>query len=633
MVLLRFGNMSPLFDDWMILEWLEHKIATGEGSFLLAHNGQLISLYRYCLYQIATTTGYLDHILLWTLWSATLASFAALIWYCFARVVGNSPLRWILLVAIAVLFSVPFSGYRAAWVILVFYAQFSLFAWAALALVGFGKGHLSKAVGLVLAMGAALALGVGALTFLAIAVYLLVRSVLEHEQKKASLLWSGVYFLTFALFLFVVPEKGITNIDGPPIPSVGFYGDRIAPFLKCGAWPLVFAAPLGVVNYLPVAIFCLVWLFRRDFRNPSSSFVFLGFVFMLGQFAAITILRGDGGNNGMPSGRYYHMFLPWLPLVGASILLLVRTFPRWGMVGRSASWLWVCLMGGSVLFLSLFRVGGFVARESGEHTVSYHQRTLAQIVDESESGQLSKALTEKAEMSSEAVVFNVEKDLNWWLVSDTGSPHFSKRAAAGIRLRNKAEETPFIRDGFPPGTYERAPFRYWGSYGINGNQAVGGFVSEPFETEAPSLIFHLAQSKESRSQRYRYPGRRLDLVHEESGQRISVVDTLAKQFPLFLRDLPLVAVPLPYKGRYYLEASDESATQWFAFSEPLEAGRATPIALQVAGSGQLLFLAGFGLLIGLFFLDYLFSGLPQRPKAPTQVTGGSEEKNGDKEFS
>jgi hypothetical protein len=150
----------------------------------------------------------------------------------------------------------------------------------------------------------------------------------------------------------------------------------------------------------------------------------------------------------------------------------------------------------------------------------------------------------------------------------------------------------FCEDGYMKTYPPRPATHYWGSYSAGRSKGTGSFVSEPFTVQGNYLIFDLLLPKKARFSFYKLPGCELNVVEAESGVQTAVLPLLMQSMPSLFRDREAVAVPVIPGRSYRVEAADTASDNWFAFSEPADAGRLAPLLLGLTLSGKLLAIIG-----------------------------------------
>jgi len=489
--------------------------------------------------------------------------------------------------------------------------------WVALGLAVFGS-HLRVYIGALLAaVIASMAHSVGACAFVILVFIFLLKTIEDRGSWRRMAVLSSFAILGFFYFRngFNTPQPGIEFLKETELDDLGFYRNRIDPFLKGAAWPLVNAAPFGLINLIPPFTLGIFYLIRPSFRTRSNMLLLGGAAVLVCQYLAIAVYRGHGGNNGMPSGRYYELLLPWLLVVGGCLWALFTRRKQHGLKLLYLSWAMIATA--ATLFLVAFRIGGFVFRESGENEQLWFQASTSKVIRKGTLPSGDRTEEEGVETGYIDNVSNLHSAERWiaadrFLVLSPEALGGYSLAATGPGESHEKSEIPGAISGFArsavPGETNRYPFlEYWGSFGDRvDNGQKQSFVSRSFQCDSPSLVFHILESKTDRFSFYRYPMRALHLVNSETGDRIDLLNHLSKKWPMFLRDTQLVAVPIPAPGAYRIEAGDEFPDGWIGFSEPLAGGKLTPVTLQVLNSGRFLFMTGIGLLIFLAVIDWFF---------------------------
>jgi hypothetical protein len=161
----------------------------------------------------------------------------------------------------------------------------------------------------------------------------------------------------------------------------------------------------------------------------------------------------------------------------------------------------------------------------------------------------------------------------------------------------------FVRDGVADPTPRLAEYRIWGSFTPAGAAAQGEWRSEPIVR--PTLSYWKIEIAGYLGQ----PGLSLELISLTTGMVLATVVPT----PLPRESWCAAYVRAPDTAAV-LVARDASASQWFAFSEPVVMGRFSYWAWRIATCGRLVALSAGGaailLFIGLSWLPGLSKPAP-----------------------
>lgn len=576
----RFNSPVPFADDWNHIEWFE-KWTSGqhdwsyvferEAGIHLCVFTRLVSLG--CFVANKSFDARLEFVAYCAVIGLYTALAAALLVRCTPR-----PTAELMVVLTTILLGLPFAGYRIAWGFLLLFSWFMCLSLGALyCLILRGQSIWGRAAGIVLLIFAGASIGSGCLAALAAAGVLGLRTWCDRRRRWAEAGMLAVCLGIFASFYLSMPHSAAAT--RPPVSAF------LATFLKALSWPNVFLPFSCLVTLAPC-----VGLLWRYWHSPSArtvenEFLLATAALLLLQAAAIGMFRSDSGNFGMPSNRYTDM-LVLLPLTSVACLL------GWKRYQPSSRWLRVLGVGICVVYVFggtlhfLYRMWPFAARENGEWTGAADHSMLPQLLSST-----NMALPKGA--------FGLEpgqdRGFRSWLLTAETNPVLSRAEVLGVPLQEKepGASNGFIHPGFPAAYVGRPTYEYRGNFSPEkGVPCIARFVSRSFSPRHPYLKFDLILDKKARFAFYREPGCSFQLVEDQTGIRQDLLKKLRWDYPFILRDRELVYARVTPGFWYHVEAVGGTEESWFAFSDPRESGRLTPLTEGVLNSGKLMVLAG-----------------------------------------
>lgn len=575
----RFTSPIPFADDWNSITWFENWArGNPDWGFVFVREsahlcvvGRLASLGCYLANQ-----GF-DLRLEFVLYAASVAVYAGILAFLMMRCVPRRAGVG-MAVVVAALLGVPFGGYRVAWGPMLLYGETMFVSLLAFYFLLFKRGTIwGGSLALALSLVAAVSVGSGCLAALAGAGIILLRGFVERRVKWMDVALFVVCLGIFAWFYLSTPGRG--GVRELPIRMA------LLTFLNTLSWPNFFLPVSCFLTMLPSA--ALLWKYWREpiARTKENEFLLVMTAFLVLQAAAIGLFRNDGG--GVPSNRYTEILVLYPVVSLACWLALGRLSPLPGSI-RLIGLVICCLyvFGGGLHFL--YRTWPFLARENGEWVGAAEHAALRQWVA---SG--NKSLPPGFPAGEPT---NAER-LPEWIAGSETNPVLSRAEVLGWPMEGIETKTRgFFRPGFPPSYAGRPTQTYLGSCSPeSGEQNTGSFVSRSFTPRNPYLKFDLVLDKRSRFSLYKVPGCSLHLVEDKTGKRFDLLALLRTSFPSILRDREAIHVRVSPGMAYHIEAVDDSPSAWFAFSEPRESRRMTPVTEGLLDSGKLMTLAGLGL--------------------------------------
>jgi len=349
-------------------------------------------------------------------------------------------------------------------------------------------------------------------------------------------------------------------------------------FWRSLQWPVGFYALLAVLVWLPwIRLGWLCWR-QRNRVDPRLRVIFAAGLWVILQFAATAY--GRGANGGWPASRYLDTVDVGL-LVNALALLLAFSpvsAPRWRIWLRAA------------VVASWFGVVGY---GEWQHVVQMFDVELPTVRTEMR----ERELNTRAYLAT-GDARHLDHDIPYpgkdGLIERLSHPEIRAILPVSVRppIALDGMSNPpsaFVRDGVADPTPRLAEYRTWGSFTPAGAAAQGEWRSAPIIR--PTLSYWKIEVAGYLGQ----PGLSLELISLTTGMVLATVvpTPLPRESwcAAYVRALDTAAV---------LVARDASASQWFAFSEPVEMGRFSYWAWRLATGGRFIALAAGGAAILLF---------------------------------
>ncbi len=603
---IRFVAEIPQGDDTFTLSWLQTwSQGTHDWGFIFHRlNGHPMELYYLANLGQFLMNGYWDGRLDFLVYAFVHTAYAAVVIATFGNILTPRDRTWLLLF-IFVLFAVPFGGYRIGWGLLWPETAMMLFGvWALYVSVYRGQSWIGVASTVLLAALASVNIAAGCLCAFMVTALTLFRAALELRVTSRDLTMAIGCLTIFLVQYLTLPVSS----------KVGFL-EGINALLKALAWPVVFIPGIGLLTLVPLVGLVLAQLFLTSFRQKNTAFVtgVGGLIFLVA--LATGAFRGDNNNMGMPSGRYTDIFIivPLFCAVGLCLLYRGCT-GRYKLALGIFTWVW---MGLQVLGFSihlLYRTLPFMALENGEWSEADKQVLLRDVIRGSATTQ---PLNESPDgsLGLDNAIIDVVK-------GKVPMPAMTIPMLTGFPLQPGSQGNYAI--GGYHTSYRPRPARlYWGSFDPKNPEAVDKwFLSGPFKPQAPYITIDLLVDKKSRFNNYHLDGSQLILVDETTGQREQLLPLLSHTFPYIFRDWELIYARVTPGDDYRIESYDKSPIQWFAFGEPFESGKLTPLIVGLCQSGKLLCLCGLGLLVLVLGCDWVGIWQDQtkaKEPAPRQV--------------
>jgi hypothetical protein len=581
----RNTTALPISDDWYHLEWLR-TFSTDEPDYgypFRYHNEHYYAAAPVFTLLAFKLNGLWDIRLETLIYSLVYVLYAGTLMWFFLRTTGGRGRLALSLLALVFL-ALPVSGFRAAWGYLSGFPVAMTTGLAAVHLAVHAGGRWSRVVASLVCAGvstAALA-GCGSLMALAVAGILGVRALRQRRCTAADLVLIGGMLMFTALAVLTKPP-----IAGDPpaiTPAI-----LLSAVTRSLAWPSVFAPPAAVLNMLPGVLLAIAWWRKPEMRTPAVEAILAVHAFLLLQAVGVAVFRGENSNMAMPSNRYYDILLVTPFVAVAACVVLLRAFPN-RPAPHVAAWLLMFGLAGGAGIHFFYRMWPYVARENGEwveaEKVNWVRGVLA------DGWQAPAYAADGADTNETEVSMQAQVDLlKSWVEKKGDDPLLPGTMITGHPLQ-PASSGPFVLGGLHRAYAGRPGMRYWGSYNTGRSRDTGTFVSDPFTARGSYLVFDLVLQKKSRFSFYRLPDCELNVVDVASGEKIPVLPRLLRSWPSLLRDREAATVPVIAGRSYRVEASDSTADNWFAFSEPADSGRLAPLLMGLTASGKLLALLG-----------------------------------------
>ncbi|NQT18705.1 MAG: hypothetical protein HQ592_03305, partial [Planctomycetes bacterium] len=366
--------------------------------------------------------------------------------------------------------------------------------------------------------------------------------------------------------------------------------------LKSLAWPNVYFPPAALLSLSLLAVLGIQFLVKKEARDCRTLLLLsLGGLAVLNA-VSIGVFRGENNNFGMPSFRYTDLLLG-LPLV--VLLAGLRTIElaerkNAQTVLRLLTALAFLVFAGGYTIHSLYRIWPFVARENGEWRGGAAHAALKESLRAGESAVADRMYDQDSPYHPPSDEWAGARESDGILRSGLLFG-IELECATGGATAGEREEDGFRPAGYFPALQPPAHLTFLGSYGPQEEGEERRFVSESFVCHGPALEFGLLLDKKARFRKYQLPGCTLDLVRESTGERRELLSRLLYGYPSLLRDREEISVPVVPGEAYRIEAADTDPVAWFAFSEPRDAGRLSPVMVALFNSSKLFALAGAGL--------------------------------------
>jgi hypothetical protein len=590
-----FGLPVPYWDQWdaeaekLYLPWLEHRL--DPMALFAPHNEHRVAITRLYSLALLEANGQWDPRLQMAVNALLAACVAVFLAVVLSRIFGRRRENIILLL-IAALWSLPFGfasttgGFHSSWYFFIFLALVSL--WGLLLKPNFSVGWWLGA------LAAPLGIFTMASGFVAGAVVIVVsgwQMMVEAKSRWTHLpsMLVGTATLVTGLLLNHSPDHHTQlRADG-----VGTYLGALGRNL---AWPWSETPWCALILFLPVAL-CAMVIIRNRQKLTSAQLIVAGLaIWAVAQALAAAYARGYN-----PVGSR-HMETLTIGVL-ANLLALMILADHYGVgVGRSRLTQYLC---GAWAFVLIAGLGHLTAwsLEKGLLPLAALNHTYVTACQEFLAGQ-PDAHFERGQL----IPGPEPEELEALLLNPTLQTIYPPCLQLPQPLRHVGgEPSPFVENGFQPGTGKYFGQTSVGSYNREGNAAIGGFRSDIIEPRSAFLQIPVAGYPKA-------PGMSLKLVVEGSQQEI----------PLKLRRDPggtWKAFKIRSPGApFRIVAEDQNPDSWLAVAAPRQLGWLSIVSETLLGTGhQLVFL---GLLLFLFlspFPNWLWSQISGA--APRGATG------------
>ncbi len=339
------------------------------------------------------------------------------------------------------------------------------------------------------------------------------------------------------------------------------------------AWPWVGRPWLSVVMWAPTVAVMLGVLRRSGKSTPGERFVLGLGLWVVFQAAAVAYGRGAGGP---PPASRYQDFLSVGFVVNASAFVLVLERFAIGTMRRGLSfalpvWLLFAAAGADRLTL-----GTLAHLDAWRPYWSAHASNVRHFIV---TGDLDALLSKRP---LQELPYPDPRSLGDALQI----PYVRRILPAAVRAPVHVEAQSVTNDTFAPdGAYKMTPrdplARFWGSYTAQGEPATGRFESTPLArcSTGGYLRFDVAGDLTARRQYLAVKDLGSDHERHVPAPRPNGDNWVPAR------------VPCP-PGAYSIVAVDSRNDHWFAFREPVEEGRVSPLVeWMIASSPQALIVA------------------------------------------
>jgi hypothetical protein len=569
----------PFSDDWFHLNWLRSLITDypDTGYPFRYHNEHYVAAAHGLTWLTWKLNGIWDVRLETLGYTIAYTAYAALTMWFFLKMTSGRGKVALCVLSLAFL-AMPVSGYRAAWGF-VSCVTFAMIFGVSCIYFGITTGArywravLAVCCGILSTMSIA---GCGVIICAAVAGIVILRFVRTRQWTGALLVLAAGLIAVAAVALVTKPARH----DGPTQLTIGIL---IKAFTSSLAWPSVFARPAALINLLPGLLLLIAWWRDARMRTAPVELILTVYAFLTLQALGIAIFRGENNNMAMPSNRYYDMLQMTPFAAAAACVVLLQAYPLRRSPRVAGGLLMITLAGGFCIHF-FYRMWPYISRENGETIAAVQVNWIRHVL---ENGWQEPAVMVDVESNETDVAMAREVPvLKSWVQSKGEDPILPGTMITGHPLMPQGESA-FVRDGYMNKYMPRPGYRYYGSYGQARSTGIGTFVSEPFTARAQYFTIDVIVPKKARFAFYRISDCELNVVDAESGEKISVLPKLARSLPSIFRDREVAVIPVTAGRRYRLEASDQSQTEWFAFSEPADAGRMAPVLFGLTASGKL----------------------------------------------
>lgn len=333
-----FGTSVPFFDEWEAEAAFLYKLyesgTLSFGDFFEPHNGHRIFLTRASAIILFMLNGGWDPMLQMIL-GAILHSITAVVLASASLKHFEGPARIIVLIALALLFSIPFSWLS---ITVAFQTQFYfMILFSILAITAFTKERYLIAY--IWAAFSMLSMTSGAFVLTTFVAYMIFEAWHQASfDRKKSL---HIFFSTmiFAVFVLLLPNE--------PAASA-YYAQDIRAFvisvLAAISWPFRISYIIGLTTYLP-AFSCLLLLVMFRVRIPKEIFSIA--IFLVFQIVAMGYFRGADGVP--PANRYWEILLVGIWANLCFMLFLANIYKNKIVKTLTVGWIGTAFAGMAIL--------------------------------------------------------------------------------------------------------------------------------------------------------------------------------------------------------------------------------------------------------------------------------------------